>query len=279
MQGQRVGPGQEGRQDRREARPQDRQDRGDQRLQRREQRPEDRQQRQEQRQDRANEVRQEWRDQWQDIQDDLFEPGWRLEYPELAHGYFHYNHPNANHWWAWASVGAVTNWFARGSSGGEPIYYDYGENVTYENETVYIDDQPVASADAYAQQAAEIANTPPPPNKDPEKVEWMPLGVFAVSASEDEKSPTRVIQLAVSKEGVIGGTFFNKQSGTALPVQGSVDRKTQRAAWTIGDNKNTVVETGVYNLTKDEADVLVHFGKEKTQSFLIVRLPEQEHQP
>jgi iron complex outermembrane receptor protein len=29
-----------------------------------------------------------------------------------------------------------------------------------------------------------------------------------------------------------------------------VDKTTQRAAWTIGDNKNTVLETGVYNLTK-----------------------------
>ena len=35
-----------------------------------------------------------------------------------------------------------------------------------------------------------------------------------------------------------------------------MDKKTQRAAWTVGKNKNTVCETGLYNLTKDEAPAL-----------------------
>ena len=33
-----------------------------------------------------------------------------------------------------------------------------------------------------------------------------------------------------------------------------------------------VFETGIYNLTKDETPVLVHFGKERTQQWLLVRM-------
>jgi len=53
----------------------------------------------------------------------------------------------------------------------------------------------------------------------------------------------------------------------------------QRVAFTVGDNKDTVVETGLYNLTKDEAPVLIHKGKDATEQWLLVRLknpnPEQ----
>jgi hypothetical protein len=43
----------------------------------------------------------------------------------------------------------------------------------------------------------------------------------------------------------------------------------QRAAWTIGDHINTVIETRVNDLTNDEATVLVHFGGERTEQLLL----------
>ena len=46
------------------------------------------------------------------------------------------------------------------------------------------------------------------------------------------------------------------------------------AAWTVGDNKNTVFETGLVNLTKDQAPVLVHYGKDRTQQWLLVRVEQ-----
>jgi hypothetical protein len=30
----------------------------------------------------------------------------------------------------------------------------------------------------------------------------------------------------------------------------------------VGDNKTTVVETGLYNLTKPDAPALIHYGKQ-----------------
>jgi hypothetical protein len=47
-------------------------------------------------------------------------------------------------------------------------------------------------------------------------------------------------------------------------VYGSVDKKTQRAAWTVGDRKEPVFEAGMANLTKSETTVLVHLGKDRT---------------
>jgi len=46
----------------------------------------------------------------------------------------------------------------------------------------------------------------------------------------------------------------------------------QRVAFTVDDNKTNVVETGLYNLTKDEAPALIHFGKDRTEQWLLVRL-------
>jgi hypothetical protein len=90
-----------------------------------------------------------------------------------------------------------------------------------------------------------------------------------------------VMQLAVAKDGYISGTYFSTASDSAQPIQGGVDRESQRAAWTVGDNKNTVIETGIYNLTKDQTPVLVHFGQDRTQTWVMIRLddPDAKKEP
>ena len=42
----------------------------------------------------------------------------------------------------------------------------------------------------------------------------------------------------------------------------------------IGENEDLVVETGLYNLTQEEAPLLVHFGTEKVEEWLLVRLED-----
>jgi uncharacterized protein (TIGR03000 family) len=66
---------------------------------------------------------------------------------------------------------------------------------------------------------------------------------------------------------------------STTPVYGSVDKKTQRAAWTIGEKKTPLFDAGLVNLTKDETAVLVHFGPDKTQQWLLVRIQQQGSQP
>ncbi len=176
-------------------------------------------------------------------------------------------------WTAWPALGA---WYGWGTV--DPIYYNYGSNVVYDGDEVYYGDEPTATADQYYQQASDIAANGPSTN--PDEGEWTPLGVFGLVQGE-QASTSAVFQLATSKDGAIAGNFADMLSGNTLKVQGAVDKKTQRAAWTVGDNKDTVYEAGISNLTKEEAPVLVHFGPDRTQQWLLVRLkqPDQDKQP
>ena len=87
-----------------------------------------------------------------------------------------------------------------------------------------------------------------------------------------------MLQLAVSKDSVITGIYYNDATETERPIEGTVDAETQRAAWTFADGQDThiVMETGIYNLTEDEAAVLVHFGADTAQNWTMVRLEEPE---
>ncbi len=167
----------------------------------------------------------------------------------------------------WAGI---TGWVAYAWS--QPIYYDYGGNVYYEDNHVYIDGNDVGTEEEYAAQVAAVASSVPE-DAGGEDMEWLPLGVYAL-VEESQEEPTMYLQLAVSKDGVIGGSYTNTVTDSVENVQGMVDKKSQRAAWTIGDNQSTVLETGVYNLTQKETPVLVHFGEGQTQQWLMVRLDE-----
>ena len=158
---------------------------------------------------------------------------------------------------------------------GEPSQYLYGENIYYQDDTVYNGDNAVASSEEYAEQAQTIATGAPEPADDSE---WLPLGVFAMT-QDDESSgpaPTIFLQLTVSKEGVIAGTVTNTETDNAQAIEGLVDKKTQRSAWVVQGKNSPIMETGIANLTKDEAPVLLHFADGQTQQWLLVRLEEPE---
>ncbi|MFA8019662.1 hypothetical protein [Bremerella cremea] len=178
------------------------------------------------------------------------------------------------HWcWRPAAWGAFGGWFVW-NAWTQPVIYDYGSNVVYRDNYVYVNDQQYATADQYYNQAVTIADSIPQ-NVDDQKVEWMPLGVFAI-ADESGTDSGMVMQLAVSKEGIIAGTFYNDVTKSDRPLEGMVDQKTQRAAWKFADDKDQdiVMETSIYNLTQDEATALVHYGESDTQTWTLVRLEE-----
>ncbi len=200
---------------------------------------------------------------------------------------------NYNHWgyygrdWyarypsAWSAAGWATGtaWRACawsdaaaycGYTAAPPVYYDYGNNITYQDNSVYVDGQDVGSGEQYYDQAAGLASTGAAAEASPD-ADWLPLGVFALTESDKTTSDVS-IQLAVNKQGVIRGNSTDTVTNKNQVVQGSVDKQTQRVAFTVGDNTTNVVETGLYNLTKDEAPCLIHFGKDKTEQWLLVRL-------
>jgi hypothetical protein len=199
----------------------------------------------------------------------VFRAGWWAGH---RHGRWGFYRRPWNYWWRPAAWGAVTGWFVWNWP--QPIYYDYGGNVYFEDNSVYINGESAGSTQWYVESVNNLANSVPE-DVDAEAIEWMPLGVFAIVQGEDDEA-VMFLQLAVSKDGIIGGTYTNTAANSSYEIQGMVDGKNQRAAWTIGDKTSTVFETGIYNLTQDETSVLIHFGEEKTEQWLLVRMEEPE---
>ncbi len=191
---------------------------------------------------------------------------WRDRYP-------------STYWWncpTWASVCSyypTWNW-------DQGYYYDYstGGNVVIRNNYVYVNDQQVATQQEYAQSAAELASTEMPTEETEQvknAIDWLPLGTFALSASAQQPQETSkaAIQLAATKEGLISGSFYNREMNRTFPIQGRVDKNTQRVAFTVIGAEDTVFETGMYNLTQKEAPLLIHTnGGTQTKNCVLVRL-------
>ena len=155
-----------------------------------------------------------------------------------------------------------------------PMYYDYGNDIPYQNNNVYVGGQDVGTSEQYYDQAANLASTGTAADA-PADGDWLPLGVFALTKQGETKSDVS-IQLAVNKQGIIRGNYTDTATNQTQPVHGSVDKSTQRVAFTVGDNKTTVIETGIYNLTKDESPALLHFGKDRTEQWLLVRMKQPD---
>ena len=230
--------------------------------------------------DRANEIWDNTRDFYDNVFDDRWwggcgwGVGWAGNYP-------------VNPWWWWApaTIGAVSTFVDVITP--DPIYIDYGMNVIYEGETVYVDNQPIPAAQ-YTQPMIDLAvnvEQPPPPlppapapaqgappAAQPAE-EWMPLGVFAL-AQEERGDPIMFFQLSINRAGVISGAYKSTITDDQRPVAGQVDKASQRVAWRIGENKETIFVTSLANLTQDVSPLAIHFGTTRTQTWLLVRMPE-----
>ena len=158
-----------------------------------------------------------------------------------------------------------------------PVYYDHGNNVTYQNDGVYVNGQEAGTTQQYYGEADTLAQSGAAAEA-PSDGEWLPLGVFALTTA-DENSSFVTIQLAVNKQGIIRGNYTDTKTEKTVVIQGAIDKQTQRVAFTVGDNKSNLIETGLYNLTKDEAPALVHVGNDKTVQYLLVRLGKDKDAP
>jgi hypothetical protein len=172
--------------------------------------------------------------------------------------------------WAAASYPAVCSYC--GLPAADPPDYDYGSTVVYQGNNVYVNGQDAGTAQQFADQATAIAAqgqaAPAPPTD-----EWKALGVYAL-VQGDQKTSNDIFQLAVNKDGIIRGNYYDAVMDVTTPVYGAVDKKTQRAAWTIGKKKDRVFEAGVYNLTQPQCSCLLHIGTQRTDQVLLVRVEQ-----
>ena len=199
-----------------------------------------------------------------------FHPDWYAAHPGcwLAAGWA------AGAAWTAASYADITNYCSIPPE--NPPDYDYGSTVVYQNNNVYVNGQDEGTAQQFAQSATTIA-TQGQTAAAPADGEWKPLGVYAL-VQGDDKTSNNIFQLAVNKDGIIRGNYYDGLMDTTTEVYGSVDKKTQRAAWTIGKKKDRVFEAGVYNLTQPQCPCLVHIGTQSTNQMMLVRVEQPEQQ-
>lgn len=190
------------------------------------------------------------------------------------HGYNpgYYNH-NFNGWGA-AGWAATAGWLglAASDAGGYPAYYydesgystlspDDASSYAPPSQNVYINNGTTGNVAAAGQ------------GQQPQG-DWLPLGVFALgSTAEQAPYSNMVIQLAVNKNGELAGTYYNAATDQTKPIEGMVDKKTQKAAWKLSNQPDSpIASTGIYNLTQDTATIQVHFPDGTDQSKVLVRI-------
>jgi hypothetical protein len=219
--------------------------------------------------DRADEV---W-DNCGDFYDDVFDDHWWG-----GCGWGSIGHYPANPWWWWAPVTwAAATSFVYATAPPQPVYIDYGTTVVQEGETVYVDNKPVPT-EKYNEPVINLAvnveqpPAPTPPAMPSQPAEWMPLGVFAL-AQEEKGDPVMFFQISISKDGKVSGGYESTLTGDKKPIAGQIDKETQNVAWRIGDNVETVYATTIANLTQDVSTIAIHFGKDRVQNWLLVRMP------
>lgn len=213
-----------------------------------------------------------------------------------------------------------------------PVYYNYGDNVVYQGDMVYVNGVPFVSAEKYYEQSLELASrgekttviqvvqpnadgtgyTMVDPNQatpttqaplptiaptignkpaaatstgfnteampeDPSE-QWLPLGTFAILKDEETGTSEQVLQLAMNRGGVLRGNIYDEKEDKLLPIIGAVDQETQRVAFRLADDQSRVYECGLWNLTQESLPLLVHEGKEKTETMKAVRLKDPNAQ-
>ncbi len=191
---------------------------------------------------------------------------------------WHYCHRRpAYYWWRWASWAYVGGWLVYDYD--EPWEYDYNYNVVFDEDAVFINEEPVATAEDYIEMGGELVGEPLPDEQ--EKDDWLPLGVFAISTSDTDVTPQMTLQLVLSKDGILSGSYYHWATQSLRMVHGSLDEETQRVAFKIGTGNDNVVEVGLASLSQDEAPMWVHFGDDQTQTWTLIRLepsPEMKKQ-
>ena len=212
----------------------------------------------------------------------------------------HHNRPFSNGWyaghrgawgggWGWgnpwgiAGWGSTAAWLGLGAAA-TPLWGGYGAT----NTTVYDTDnedlnqpgnaftggQNLTPAELAAQSAA-AQNLAAQGNPEPgQQDQFMPLGVFSL-APENQTEATALLQLAVSKDGIVRGTYYDLLSDTDQPIRGSVDKQTQLVAWNVGAGGQATFQTALAVLTEPSGPVSVHYQNGQTRQWVLARYAKE----
>jgi hypothetical protein len=220
---------------------------------------------QQQRAQQAASTRTNLRTQYGNLANNVFTPGWYDAHPNA----WQYAHPHADAWAA-ASFANAATWVGLAAA---PIGYGYSDGTVYyeENNTTVNNTAVTPSTQEQADYAHCLATSAD--NYDGDKAEWLSLGVFALVRGTEEHA-SNVVQLSISKDGIVSGTYLDLIAHNDSPLSGSLDNKTQHVAWHVNGNDQVVFETALSNLTTDNAPLTVRFGDKDAQSWQLVRMKQ-----
>jgi hypothetical protein len=225
--------------------------------------------------DTAWRIRDRWRD--RDWDDFPFRFGWWDQYRWYGPRWYHWGNFARNqpfYWWGWATAPRLTTWLTYGWP--TPYYWDYGpgEYIYYDDGAIHVNGRWYQPAPVYYDNTVRlIEQAPELTAEEAAQVEWLPLGVFAVT-EEGLDEANVLLQLAVTQDGLLGGTATDPGTGVIYAIEGTVDKQSQRAVWsyTTEDDKRVVMETSIFNLTQGAATALVHHGPNNMHVIELVRL-------
>jgi len=193
--------------------------------------------------------------QWTAAHPQPFSKAWYAQHPNA----WKIAHPYAGPAAAAVTTAAIATWFAvPATAGGYTTVVTEGD--TYVGDT-YVTSEPSAAPNQDTHDAS-IANNPN---------EWMDLGVFTLKPM-DQANATRMLQLAVAKDGTLRGSHYDLLSEETDPIQGSVDKEQLEATWTIGNSHSVSFNAPLDELTKPVGNVMIHLPDGKTVPWVTERV-------
>ncbi|MBN2477631.1 MAG: hypothetical protein JXB62_23690 [Pirellulales bacterium] len=191
--------------------------------------------------------------QWLNTAQQPFTAAWYADHPNA----WHLTHPHADAA-AVAAAASVAAWIAA------PYANPYANTTTATSTTTAVA-VPVDSAAVYGTADESV----PGGDVAIDPTQWMTIGVFALKPTGQTEA-TRVVHLAVARNGTLGGTHYDLVSDSVQDVRGSVDKANLRMAWTVGEKGPVVFETPLEELSKPAARVTAHFPNGKNGPWQMV---------
>jgi hypothetical protein len=175
-----------------------------------------------------------------------FTPAWYANHP----GAWQYTHPHADAW-AVATAGTAAAWLGLAAVTGGTVY------------TAETADETADDADDSASDDNSVAG------------DYLPLGVFAL-APKSEKDASALVQLAVNKQGVVRGNYYDVLTGQTQPVAGTLDKQTQRATFKAVPSGNVTFETSLASLTQPAGTVTLKFDGGQAKQWTLARFDDAQ---
>jgi hypothetical protein len=181
--------------------------------------------------------------------------------------------------WAAAGLGAAAGWLGADALAADdyPVdnYYT-SDDSPQQSDATSADTQQTADGDAEpetfqpaysSEQAGQLAANGA---TEPADAKYLPLGVYTF-APVGQNDATGMFHFALSKQGVLRGSYYDLKTDKQENIQGSVDKKTGVVAFTVAPDSKVVYQTTLRDLTSQSGPVAVHDAGGKTTEWTIAR--------